>query len=280
MMNTLSAKGATFIRLHEGFVARWYLDPVGIPTIGIGFTWRSTAFRKWWAANKSGVKFARGVTMTREEAEDALSYLVDNEYGKAVNDFLNKKVDQHIYDGMVSPVFNLGPGSLKWTWAAAVKRGEIKDAARRLTKTGVTARGVRLAGLVRRRKEEAALLRDGVYTGVDAPHDHIGRPTAMADGILERGERGVEVAQLISDLYKLDFYDGVRDDVFGHGTEAAVLDFQREHSIDVDGKAGPQTLKAISDALNDDAPVTQNKPVAPAKDGEHWFWKFLKGFLK
>lgn len=274
-MNKLSAKGAKFIRLHEGFVPRWYLDSVGIPTIGIGFTWRSTAFREWWKKNKPGVRFARGAIMTREEAEDALRYIVDNEYGEAVNDFLNKRVDQHVYDGMVSPVYNLGPSSLKWTWAAAVKRGDIKDAARRLTKTGVTARGVRLEGLVRRRKEEAALLRDGVYIGVDTPHGHIGKPAVMADGILERGERGVEVAKLINDLHKLGFYDGVRDDVFGHGTEAAVLDFQREHSIDVDGKAGPQTLKAISDALNDD-----NEPFASVTQNEHWLWKLVKGFLK
>jgi lysozyme len=34
----LSPKDAAFIRRHDGFVARYYLDPVGVPTIGIGFT--------------------------------------------------------------------------------------------------------------------------------------------------------------------------------------------------------------------------------------------------
>lgn len=272
-MNKLSAKGATFMRLHEGFVARWYLDPVGIPTIGIGFTWRSAAFRIWWAANKPGVKFARGVTMTRAEAEDALQFLVDEEYGKAVNDFLKKKVKQHIYDGMVSPVFNLGPGSLKWKWAAAIKRGNVAEGARHLSTTGVTAQGVRLAGLVRRRKEEAQLIAEGVYKGVDTSHSVVVKLPAMADGMLERGEAGPEVAQLIRDLHKLDFYDGVLDDVYGHGTEAAVLDYQRARSIDVDGKAGPETLREIAKDMNNiGAPAVENN--------DPWWLSILKGFLK
>jgi hypothetical protein len=210
------------------------------------------------------------VTITREEADAALKYLVDNEYGKAVNDFLSATVPQNIYDGMVSPVFNMGPGSLKWTWAAAIKRGDIKDGARRLTTTGTTAQGVRLAGLVRRRKEEAVLLRDGLYIGVDTPHTATGERVlvnAMADGMLERGERGVEVAQLISDLHDLGFYDGTLDDIFGHGTEAAVLDYQRENSLVVDGKAGPVTLAHIAE---------KSEPVAEV----HWLVKVLERLFK
>jgi lysozyme len=268
--NVFSAKGSTFTRLHEGFVSRWYLDPVGVPTIGIGFTWRSDSFRVWWANNKPGVEFKRGVTMTRAEADDALQYLVNNEYGKAVNDFLGATVPQNIYDGMVSPVFNMGPGSLKWTWAAAIKRGDIKDGARRLTTTGTTADGVRLAGLVRRRKEEAVLIRDGVYIGVDTPHSATGERVlvdAMADGMLERGERGVEVAELIVRLHALGFYDGTLDDVYGHGTQAAVLDYQRENSLVADGKAGPVTLAHIA---------KKSEPVAE----KHWLVKLLLKILE
>lgn len=272
-MNKLSAKGATFIRLHEGFVARWYLDPVGIPTIGIGFTWRSNSFRQWWKSNKSGVEFQRGATMTRKEAENALQFLVDEEYGKAVNEFLKKKVKQHVYDGMVSPVFNLGPGSLKWEWAAAIKRGDVTGGARRLSTTGVTAQGVRLAGLVRRRREESQLIAKGIYKGVNTSHSVAVKLPAMADNILERGEAGLEVAQLIRDLHKLDFYDGVLDDVYGHGTEAAVLDYQRARSIAVDGKAGPETLREIAkDMKNISAPVVENN--------DPWWLSILKGFLK
>lgn len=242
--NTLSAKGARFMRLHEGFRAKWYLDPVGIPTIGIGFTWRSSAFRKWWANNKPGVKFQRGAEMTRDEAEACLRYLCEQEYGKAVNVFLGKKVAQHVFDGMTSPVFNLGPGSLKWRWAQAVKAGNLNDAAAKLRVTGTTAQGRKLPGLVRRRKEEALLLSKGIYIGVDSGH-HTEVVDAMADGILERGEGGPAVAALIKDLHKLGFYDGALDDVYGHGTEAAVLDLQEDQSIDRDGKVGPETFGVI-----------------------------------
>lgn len=260
--NKFSKKGATFTRLHEGVVLRWYLDPADIPTIGIGFTWRSAAFRSWWAKNRPGVKFERGVTMTREEADDCLLYLVNNEYGEAVDKFLGKKVPQHVFDGTVSPVYNMGPGSLKWTWAAAVKRGDYSDAARRLERTGTTSRGKVYPGLVRRRKEEARLIRDGVYAGVDTAHTSVVMPSkkdAMADGILERGEAGPAVAQMLRDLAGLKYYDGKLDDIFGHGTQAAVVEFQRDHSLVADGKAGPITLAKISEVIK----------AGPSKEDRH-----------
>jgi lysozyme len=90
-----------------------------------------------------------------------------------------------VFDGSVSPVFNLGPGSLKWKWAAAVKRGDLKEAGRMLKVTGVTAKGRKLAGLVRRRKEEALLITDGIYTGVTTGAVQKVIPDAMADGVLD-----------------------------------------------------------------------------------------------
>lgn len=246
-MNELSDKGAAFIRGHEGFVARWYRDPVGVWTIGTGFTWRSAAFREWWAKNKPGQAKYTG-RMTRSESDDALRYLCKHEYGKAVNKFLSKKVPQHVFDGMTSPVYNLGPGSLKWTWAKFAKAGDYSAAAARLRKTGTTASGKRLPGLVRRRKEEALLLEKGIYTGVDAG-SHQEPVDAMADGVLVRGEAGKAVAKLIKDLTKLGYYDGVQDDIFGLGTEAAVLDFQNAKGLKADGYAGPETLAAIEVAL-------------------------------
>jgi lysozyme len=203
----LSQKGAAFVRLHEGFVRRYYLDPVNIGTIGIDFTWGSDSFREWWGKNKPGSPFAKGATMTREEADSCLRYLCEREYGKAVNGFLGKQVPQHVFDGTVSPVYNLGPGSLEWQRAAAVKRGDYAEAARLLETTGTTAQGKRLAGLVRRRKEEALLISTGRYTGVDLPVAP-SKPDAMADGVLVRGERGATVAALIRDLRALGYTTG------------------------------------------------------------------------
>jgi GH24 family phage-related lysozyme (muramidase) len=253
----LSPKGANFVRRHEGFVGRWYKDPVGIGTIGIGFTWRSNAFRQWWAKNKPHMEFGPGAAMSREEAEDALVYLFKEEYGKAVNRFLPKDVPQHVWDGTASPVYNLGPGALRWKWAAEVKAGNYAAGAALLRKTGLTAQGVALPGLARRRREEADLIEHGNYAdtmGTPVPED------AMADGKLVLGERGPSVAALIRDLASLGYYDGAKDDLFGYGTQAAVLEFQRQKGLKADGYAGPVTLGAISDALKARATPAATQP--------------------
>jgi len=239
----LSSEGATFLRLHEGFVDHWYLDPVNVPTIGIGFTWRSVSFRDWWAKNKPGQAFAKGAKMTREEADAALIYICAREYGKAVNDFLAPhKVRQHVFDGMTSPAYNLGTGSLKWKWAAAVRNMDLREAAARLRNTGTTAKGRKLPGLVRRRKEEADLLQNGNYGSAAALTDL----DPMADGMLVRGERGAAVADLQNKLAAAKFYTGTVDGIFGYGTEAAVLEFQRHKGLNADGYAGPKTLAALN----------------------------------
>jgi lysozyme len=253
----LSPAGAAFVRHHEGFVARYYLDPVKVPTIGIGFTWRSEAFRAWWARNRPGQTFGPNSTMTRAEAEDALIYLMREEYGKAVNRFLDRQVQQHVFDGMASVVFNCGAGTLTDRWADAIKRGDIRAAAELLKTTRVTAKGKRLAGLVSRRLDEAELIELADYA--------IGRPRGtqidpMADGMLVRGERGDAVRQLQSDLQAAGFYsDGVVDGIFGPGTEAAVMEFQRSAGLADDGYAGPLTLAALAQA-NAPAPIPTPRP--------------------
>lgn len=259
MAMNLSASGAAFVRRHEGFVDHWYLDPVDIPTIGVGFTWRSTSFREWWGRNRPGEKFGPGAKMTREEADRALMFMFAAEYGKAVNDFLAKTIKAHVFDGTCSPVFNLGPGSLKWKWAAAVKAGDLAGAAALLVNTGTTAKGKKLPGLVKRRKEEARLIQFGDY-GLEtmAPDTD-----PLADGMLIRGERGAPVLELQTALAALGFYTGRPDGIFGYGTEAAVLSFQRGNGLKGDGYAGPVTLAAI--AARKESPKPAPAPTAPAK---------------
>jgi lysozyme len=163
----VSDRGIQFIRLHEGVRRKAYKDPVGILTIGVGFTMRSTSFQEWWRLNRRD-PFTIHSTMTDAEIDDALAFLISREFGRAVNRFLGGDVPQHVYDAMVSAVFNLGVGALQWRWAQAAKAGDYARAAELLTVTGTTASGKRLDGLVRRRKEEALLLKSGVYTGVAA----------------------------------------------------------------------------------------------------------------
>lgn len=165
----LSKKGQVFLMKHEGIRTKAYKDPVGILTIGAGFTWQSRAFRKWWSLYKHPQSFTINSTMTPAEIGEALDFMVREEYGKAVEDWLDgQTVPQHVMDALISVVWNLGPGALKWSWAKAVKEGDYVKAARLLKNTGTTAKGRKLPGLIRRREEEALLLRMGVYVGVPA----------------------------------------------------------------------------------------------------------------
>jgi len=269
-MNALSPEGATFLRMLEGFVDHWYADAVGVGTIGIGFTWGSEGFREWWDRNRPGQKFGPGATMTREEADKCLMFICQMEYGKAVGTFLRKTVKQSLFDGMTSPVFNLGPGSLQWKWAGSIKDGEIADGASRLRGTGTTAGGKVLAGLVKRRREEADLIQHGDYKiGGIVDSD------PLTDGILRRGERGKPVMNLQQALARHKLYTGKVDGIFGHGTEAAVLEFQRANGLEADGLAGPATLTKLGKGLNDPPPpdIPSPDPRQPEKKGGFgWLW--------
>jgi peptidoglycan hydrolase-like protein with peptidoglycan-binding domain len=116
---------------------------------------------------------------------------------------------------------------------------------------------------VTRRKEEAELIEHGDYRMGDA----VAEP--MADGMLIKGERGTEVADLQKRLADLALYTGRIDGIFGFGTEKAVLDFLRAHGLMADGYAGPLTLEAlmlkppIPDV--DHYPEPAPKPAEPVK---------------
>ncbi len=262
MTMQLSAAGAAFVRHHEGFVPSWYRDPVGVGTIGIGFTWRSDAFRRWWAEHRPGQAFAPGARMTRDEADDVLQLLVAEEYGAAVNAWwtARKALAQNEFDAAASVVYNLGERALEWKWAAALKAGDIAGAAALLKKTGTTAEGRELAGLVSRRREEAELLELGDYSIGPVVYT----APAMADGVLRRRERGAEVLDLQRKLKARGLYDGTLDGIFGHGTEAAVLAFQRAAGLVADGVAGPKTMAAL-DGIPMPSPADEVLP-APAPD--------------
>jgi GH24 family phage-related lysozyme (muramidase) len=216
-------------------------------TIGSGFTWASAAFREWWAKNRPGQKFGMGSIMTKAESDAVLQLVSDEEYGAAVDKFLSGRMTpQTVFDGATSVVFNCGTGALAWTWATAIKASEYDLAGSRLLNTAVTQKGKVLAGLVARRKDEARLISKGIYaSGVDAsmpmPEDE-----AMADGILERGERGNSVINLQKRLLAKGYKPGTPDGIFGYGTQSAVLAFQRASGLSADGVAGPKTLAALA----------------------------------
>jgi lysozyme len=198
-MQQLSEQGAADIRLHEGVVSHWYLDSTGTPTIGIGFTWGSAGFQRWWKANRPGQPFAKGATMTRQECEECLIMVMDGEYGAYVNKFFGKDVPQHVFDAACSVVYNCGPGALKWQWAQAMKSGDYPQAAALLKTTAITSKGKRLQGLVNRRNDEANLLKNGVYaSGGVSVADETPQMAPKADKVAEPSKPIVPVTAAVA----------------------------------------------------------------------------------
>lgn len=94
----------------------------------------------------------------------------------------------------------------------------------------------------------------------------------MADGVLREGERGAEVRQLQERLNAAGARDAQgralqSDGVFGQNTEDAVRNFQRARGLEVDGIAGPATLRALQ-AAQQNPPRPNPSPDAPAPGGQ------------
>ena len=135
-----SPQGIALIREFEGFRAEAYRDPVGIWTIGYGFT--------------KGVR--QGDTMTREQADQRLRVeLADYEAG--VLRATGGNLTQAQFDALVSFAWNVGVNGM--AGSSVIKahvRGDHQAAARAFALWN-KAGGKVWPGLTRRRAAEAAL---------------------------------------------------------------------------------------------------------------------------
>lgn len=229
----VSDEGLAFLAAPEGFVSRGYLDPAGVITIGYGFTMRSRNFAAWWRG-KHGKRLAIGDRLSREQANRLLLKLLDEEYAPPVRRQL-PSLSQTQLDACVSVVYNLGAKALGWRWAKALKKGDVKTSADLLKRTGTTAAGRRLNGLVKRRMAEAELLLNGTY----------GLIRAAASP-----EPGSDILCLQRQLRSLGHDPGPLDGVWGQQTRLAVRRFQRTNPpLAVDGVPGPATRAALERTL-------------------------------
>lgn len=233
----ISTQGRAFVRLHEGNPLTCYLDPVGIPTIGTGFTMGSDSVRRELA--KVGItKLVPGKTkITAAQSDVILDAVLAAEYVPAVVAGSPNDRKQHELDAAASVTFNLGVGAMNWTWAELWRKGQIKKAAAHLASNYNTAKGKKLPGLVRRRKEEALLFEKGIYTGVGVTKDVTAAPPVLPDPVVKEAQELLTTAGL---------NPGAIDGWMGEKTKAAVIAYQKAHPhLVADGIIGPATIAQL-----------------------------------
>jgi lysozyme len=144
----LSQQGAGAVLGHEAIILQAYLDPVNVWTIGAGHT-----------AAAGGPAPRSGMVITLAQATSL--FLADMAKFEARVDRAIRQKNQHEFDGLTSFDFNTGAissGSVDDKW----NRGD-RAAAVATLQAYVNAKGKRLAGLVTRRAEEAAIITAGRY---------------------------------------------------------------------------------------------------------------------
>lgn len=268
----ISEKGVAFIEAHEGFVARAYLDPVGVLTIGTGFTNRSDVFRNYWIM-KHGRPLKSGDTITRAQNRDVLNKALAHEYEPPVAAGMPPDARQPEFDAAVSATFNLGARFMNWKAAKLWKAGDRIGAAGYWRNNYNKAGGRRLPGLVRRRKEEADLFLKGIYTGIGEGTQRKEQKTKMPvpDPVVEEAQ---------ASLKRLGFDPGAIDGWMGKNTKAAVIAYQKKHPhLDNDGIIGPATMaqlrrdaQAAKDALTKGGGLTFLSGFGALFAGLPWHW--------
>ncbi|WP_368865322.1 XVIPCD domain-containing protein [Stenotrophomonas maltophilia] len=128
--------------------------------------------------------------------------------------------------------------------------------------------GIQSPGAVTSRDErfDRAMTQIGI-TSTHAP-SHGSPGTPAGNGVLVNGSKGDEVQAMQQKLSDLSYLgkDGkplVADGDFGPGTLEAVKQFQRDHQLTVDGKAGGATLGALEAATQQRAQAAEPTMATP-----------------
>lgn len=145
-------KGISLIQHFEDCKLKAYQDSAGIWTIG----WGATAYEDL-------KKVKKGDTITQDRADELLSYFV-RQKERVVLDKVTRPLSQHEFNAAVSFCYNAGTGYKRNNiyydyniWVNINNRLAGEDMRRYWENLAVTAGGVKLGGLVRRRKSEAEM---------------------------------------------------------------------------------------------------------------------------
>lgn len=166
-MRTMSSKGLAFLTKEEGFKARMYRDPAGLPTIGVGHL----LTRDELTSGRIEVSPGRVVRWTEGLSEDDVIALLtkDVEWAEdAVNSIFRQatekmgypvEVDQAQFDMLVSLVYNIGAGAWRSsTLARRILAGRLQDVPEQMLRWKYSA-GVPI--LAARRAREVEVYKEG-----------------------------------------------------------------------------------------------------------------------
>lgn len=184
--------GLALIKEFEGFVDRWYRDPVDIWTCCYGHT---------DAAGEPKYSATKGKRFTEAEGEEILRRDL-GQYEQAVLRAVKVPLNENQFSALTSFTYNLGPVNLGTsTLLRKLNAGDYEGAAAEFPKWN-KAGGKALAGLTRRRAAERALF--------EAPAAEL-----SSDPLTE--------IQTI--LHRLGLYTGKVDGIDGPRTQAAITAF-------------------------------------------------------
>ena len=141
-------RGLDLIKSFEGWFSKPYLDPIGIPTIGYGFTYYLPSRKKVTILDKP---------ITMPQGELMLKDILTN-YENDVKRLVKKPLNQNQFDALVSFTYNLGATNVgKSTLLKKVNVNPNDPTIKDEFMKWVNAGGKVFSGLVRRRKAEADL---------------------------------------------------------------------------------------------------------------------------
>lgn len=213
------------IAVFEGNHLQAYLDPLNIPTIGVGHT--------------AGVKMGDKITY-----EQSMKYFAEDIRSSEVAvEKLGLPLDQGKFDGLVSFCYNCGPGNLQKLCKGRTL-SQIADAIPLYNKgkNRKTGKMEVLPGLVTRRGWERERFLAGGLVGATQKQTY--NPYPIPDKTLRRGSKGVCVRWVQRELIERG-YGILCDGIYGPKTEACVRDYQNQRDLTADGIVGPLTRAAL-----------------------------------
>lgn len=143
----ISPKGIALLKKFEGFKAKPYKCPAGIPTIGYGSTYYEDGTK---------VKLT-DPPITEQRANKLLTDLLIS-FEKAVDSYMRDDITQNQFDALVVFAYNVGTNALKnSTLCKKVNKNPNDPTIRNEFMKWANSGGKKLVGLVKRRQEEANL---------------------------------------------------------------------------------------------------------------------------